>query len=150
VNKGGFKTDEKGNNMNYALWLSRNGNIQGGFETGSGKNFQVTSPTKYNDGNWDYVVLSYDGSVLRLDIDGKQLSTKNTNGEMPDTTGTQPLRIGANSLDESKFYSGRVDEVRVWNRGSTDSEISQIYTNGAFNTIGQIVYLEVPKLFFIE
>ena len=141
VNKGGFNSEDMGKNMNYGIWLSKNGNIQGGFETESGKNFQVSSPAKYNDGKWHYVLLSYNGSSLRLDIDGKQVSTKNTNGAVPDTTGEQPLRIGANSLVKDKFYSGSIDEVRVWNRGLTNEEISQIYSNGTFNATGQ---------FFIE
>ncbi|HSE99671.1 MAG TPA: LamG-like jellyroll fold domain-containing protein, partial [Nitrososphaeraceae archaeon] len=82
VNKGGFNTDEKGQNMNYGIWFSVDGTISGGFETESGEDFEVKSTAKYNDGKWHYVLLSYDGSLLRLDIDGKkQISTtKNTNG----------------------------------------------------------------------
>jgi hypothetical protein len=143
VNKGGFNTDEKGENMNYGIWFSPDGTISGGFETESGENFEVKSTAKYNNGKWHYVLLSYDGSLLRLDIDGeKQISTtKNTNGAIPDTTGEQPLRIGANSLDESKFFTGNIDEVRVWNRGLTDKEISEIYMNNAFDSNGLVVYL---------
>ncbi|HEX6294026.1 MAG TPA: LamG-like jellyroll fold domain-containing protein, partial [Nitrososphaeraceae archaeon] len=144
VNKGGFNTDEKGENMNYGIWFSVDGTISGGFETESGEDFEVKSTAKYNDGKWHYVLLSYDGSLLRLDIDGKkQVSpTKNTNRVIPDTTGDQPLRIGANSLDESKFFTGNIDEVRVWNRGLTDEEISEIYTNNIFDSNGQIIYLD--------
>jgi hypothetical protein len=145
VNKGGFNTDEKGENMNYGIWFSVDGTISGGFETESGEDFEVKSTAKYNDRKWHYVLLSYDGSLLRLDIDGeKQISTttKNTNHAIPDTTGEQPLRIGANSLDKSKFFTGNIDEVRVWDRGLTDKEISEIYANNAFDSKGQIVYLD--------
>jgi hypothetical protein len=130
VNKGGFNTDEEGKNMNYGIWLSRTGTVQGGFEIESGENFEVNSTAKYNDGKWHFILLSYNGFLLRLDIDGKkQISTtKQTNGAIPDTTGEQPLRIGANSLEEDKFFTGYIDEVRVWNRGLTDEEITQIYS----------------------
>ena len=103
-----FNTEEKGENMNYGIWLSRNGTVQGGFETESGENFEVNSTARYNDGKWHFILLSYNGSLLRLDIDGeKQVSTtKHTNGAIPDTTGEQPLRIGANSLEEDKFFTG--------------------------------------------
>ena len=142
VNKGGFNTDKKGENMNYGIWFSTDGTIFGGFETESGEDFEVKSISKYNDGRWHYVLLSYNGSLLRLDIDGeKQKSTtKNTNGAIPDTTGEQPLRIGANSLDKSKFFTGNIDEVRIWDRGLTDKEISKIYTKNTFDSKGQIVY----------
>ncbi len=149
VNKGGFNNEDKGKNMNYGIWLSRNGNIQGGFEDEDGEVFEVTSPTRYNDGKWHYVLLSYNGSLLRLDIDEKQVSSKYTNGAIPDTKGDQPLRIGANSLDEDKFYIGKVDEVRVWNRGLTNSEIAEIYSNGTFNTIGQVIYQDFKNIFNI-
>ncbi|HSF49754.1 MAG TPA: LamG-like jellyroll fold domain-containing protein [Nitrososphaeraceae archaeon] len=142
VNKGGFNSEEEGDNMNYGIWFSKNGNIQGGFETESGENLQVSSSAKYNDGKWYFILLSYDGSILRLDIDGKQISTKNTNGAIPDSTGKEPLRIGANSLENDKYFTGYIDEVRVWNRGLTDKEISQIYANNTFNSKGQVVYLD--------
>ena len=141
VNKGGFNTDKRGKNMNYGIWLSKNGTIQGGFETESGENYEVNSTIKYNDGKWHFILLSYDGTLLRLYIDEeKQISTTNTNGAIPDTTGDQPLRIGANSLEEDKFFTGYVDEVRIWNRGLTDSEITQIYSNDTFDIIGQVIY----------
>jgi hypothetical protein len=50
----------------------KNGNVQGELETKSGENLQVSSSVKYNDEKWHFVLLSYNGSVLRLDIDGKQ------------------------------------------------------------------------------
>ena len=147
VNKGGFNNEDKGENMNYGIWLSTNGNITGGFEDEDGEVFEVTSPARYNDGKWHYVLLSYNGSLLRLDIDGKQVSSKYTNGAIPDTAGDQPLRIGANSLDEDKFYSGKVDEVRIWNRGLTNFEIAEIYSNDTFNTIGQVLYQDFKNNF---
>jgi Concanavalin A-like lectin/glucanases superfamily/Calcineurin-like phosphoesterase len=149
VNKGGFNTDEKGQNMNYGIWLSTNGNVQGGFENEDGEVFEVTSNLRYNDGKWHYILLSYDGILLRLYVDGKQVSTKPTNGVIPDTTGDQPLRIGANSLDEDKFFIGDIDEVRVWNKGLTNSEIVEISSKGTFNTIGQIYYEDFKNIFNI-
>jgi hypothetical protein len=146
MNKGGFNSEKESENMNYGIWFSKDGTIQGGFETRSGENFQVNSTAKYNDGKWHYVLLSYNGSLLRLDIDGeKQISTKQTNNAIPDTTGEQPLRLGANSLEENKFFTGYIDEVRLWNRGLTDEEISDIYTRNNFSLSDQIVYQDFNK-----
>jgi hypothetical protein len=149
VNKGGFNNEDKGKNMNYGIWLSKNGNVQGGFENEDGEVFEVTSTTRYNDGKWHYILLSYDGILLRLYVDGKQVSAKYIGGVIPDKNGDQPLRIGANSLDEDKFFSGKVDEVRLWNRGLTNSEIAEIYSNGTFNTIGQVYYQDFKNIFNI-
>ena len=140
VNKGGFNSDEKGENMNYGIWISEEGEIHGGFESKLGEDFLVQSSTKkYNDGKWHFVLLSYDGNLLRLDIDGKEIDSQNTEKVIPDNTGDQPLRIGANSLDKDKFYTGNIDEIRIFNKGLTTEEIRSIYEDYAFNK-GQIFY----------
>ncbi len=141
VNKGGFDSEKIGNNMNYGIWLSTNGAIYGGFETESGDNFEVNSTANYIDNKWHYALLTYNGTFLRLDIDSKQISTKNTNGAIPDNTGIQPLRIGANSLRDNKFFTGEIDEVRIWNNGLTDVELGRIYNNYTFDEKNQISYL---------
>ena len=145
VNKGGFNSDEEGKNMNYGFWFSSNGIIQGGFETKSGEYFAVNSTEKYNDGKWHFVLLAYDGNLLKLDIDGKEVSTKITGEALPDNTGTQPLRIGANSLEEDKFFNGALDQVRIWNRSLTASEISNASNNNISSSINPIVYLDFKE-----
>ncbi|HLN36084.1 MAG TPA: metallophosphoesterase, partial [Nitrososphaeraceae archaeon] len=77
--------------------------------------------------------------------DGKEVSTKVTGGALPDNTGTQPLRIGANSLEEDKFFNGAVDEIRVWNRSLNASEISNLSNNNISNSIDPIVYLDFKE-----
>jgi hypothetical protein len=94
-------------------------------------------------------LLSYDGIFLNLYVDGKKVSVKYIGGVIPDKNGDQPLRIGANSLDEDKFFNGKVDEVRLWNGGLTNSEIAEIYSKGTFNTIGQIYYQDFKNIFNI-
>ena len=55
---------------------------------------------------------------------------------LPDTSGNQPLRIGANSLSVGDIFVGDIDEVGVWNRAiggvSNPNEIPNLMNN---NTI---------------
>ena len=141
VNKGGFNTDEKGENMNYGIWISEDGEVHGGFETDSGEDFKVFSKQKYNDDQWHFVLLSFNGTLLKLDINGKEVDSKKIKKEIPDINGEQPLRIGANSLDKDKFFTGSIDEVRIYDRGLTEEEIQRIYQKNDFNLNGQISYL---------
>jgi predicted phosphodiesterase len=142
VNKGGSGTDTAGRNMNYGIWMTSAERIQAGFETGPGTNYFATSPASYNDGKWHYAVVTYDGSTAaRLYIDGVQVSSISTSGAIPDKTGTQPVRIGANSLSLNGFFIGNVDEVRVWNRALSSTETADAYNNGVFSTSGQVIYL---------
>ncbi len=141
VNKGGMNTDEQGMNLNYGLWINEENGVAGGFEAESGEDFILASSDKFNDGNWHYVVLTFNGTSLFLYVDGKLQGNLTSIEEAPDQTGDQPLRIGANSLNEDKFFTGDVDEIRVWNRGLNTSEVENSYGNNEFNTTGQKLFL---------
>jgi hypothetical protein len=149
VNKGGIGSDSKGFNMNYGIWMTDDETIRAGFEDSFGVPYVVespgfkesVSPNLYNLYEWHYVVVTYDGSLLKLYIDGVQIANELVFGATPDNTGTQPVRVGANSAAPDGFFIGHVDEVRIWNRTLTDSEIADAYNNGVFNTNGQILYV---------
>jgi len=141
VNKGGMGSDETGMNMNYGLWITDNNEVEGGFEATSGDNFFVKTPNKYNDGKWHHAAVTYNGSAVSLYVDGKQIGKLATNNATIDNTGTQPLRIGANSLNLDKFFTGDIDEIRLWDRPLTLSEVEKAYTENKFNTTGQVFLL---------
>jgi hypothetical protein len=138
VNKGGFNTSTS--RLNYGMWLTSNGNLRGGFEESTGTDIFVTSPNRYNDGNWHYAVVTYDGSVLRLYVDGQQVASLNTNA-IP-ATDTMPLTIGKNSSSNSRYFIGDIDEVRVYNRALSAQEVSDAY-NGTFTNYGLLVHLDM-------
>jgi len=140
VNKGGHGVDIPGNNMNYGVWIGDNGKLRTGFENLRGVDTTATSTFQNNDGKWHYVVSTFEGDMLRLYVDGSQVARKLGNG-FPDDTGNQPLRVGANSLRLDGFFEGEIDEVRVWDRALTTQEIEDQYSNGIFDTNGQLVYL---------
>ena len=83
VNKGGSGSETAGRNMNYGIWMNSAEKIQAGFETSAGADFYVTSPLTYNDDQWHYAVVTYDGSAatLRLYIDGVLVASKSTSAE---------------------------------------------------------------------
>ena len=141
VNKGGMNTDEEGKNLNYGFWINEENGLAGGFETAAGEDFIIQSREKYNDGNWHHGALTFNGSALFLFVDGKPIGNKLFINETPDNTGTQPLRIGANSLNEDKFFTGDVDEIRLWNRALNMSEIENGYLENKFNPTGQVLFL---------
>ena len=78
VNKGGFGADSSGNNMNYGIWMTSSEKLQGGFETSSGSNRYATSPSSFNNGQWHHGVVTFDGSIVRLYVDGVQVGTRTT------------------------------------------------------------------------
>ena len=142
VNKGGLGSESSAQNMNYGIWMTSTENIRAGFETSSAADHYVTSPNSFNDGQWHYAVVTYDGSNVRLYIDGAQVGTKSTSGASPETSGTKPLRIGANSrvTPPGNFFTGEVDEVRVWNNAKTAQQVTDAFV-GTITTSGQVLYI---------
>ncbi len=140
VNKGGTGSELPGKNVNYGIWFTSEERLRAGFESADGTDYYVTHQNTYSDGNWHYVVLTYDGSALRLYLDGTQLGWRPISA-VPETSGTMPLRIGANSQAESGYFNGQLDEIRVWNRTVSASEVSSQYQLGTFNTNGMLVYI---------
>jgi hypothetical protein len=118
--------------------------LQAGFEAVGGADQFVTSPNTYNDGQWHYAVVTYDGSNLILFIDGAQVSTKSISGSSPETSGTKPVRVGANSrvTPPGNFFTGEVDEVRVWNDDLTAQQIADAFAGTSFNTAEQVLHLQ--------
>jgi hypothetical protein len=143
VTKTGLGKDTAGDNLNYGIWLTPSNRLRAGFENMNGSDFYTQSTQMYNDSKWHFAAVAYDGSVLRLNIDGIQVreSILPRDGAIPDNTGTRPLRIGANAYSDKDFFVGNIDEVRVWNRGLTGTEIANGYRTGIFNTTGQVVHL---------
>jgi hypothetical protein len=143
VNKGGVGSDSAGQNLNYGIWMTSTEQIKAGFETSSGADQFVTSVNTYSDGQWHYVVVTNDGSTLKLYVDGVQVATKSTSSATPESVGTKPVRVGANSrvTPPGNFFTGEVDEVRVWNDDLTSQQVSDAFAGIDFTTGKQVLYL---------
>jgi len=143
VNKGGAGSDSSGQNLNYGIWMTSTEKVKAGFETSSGADQYITSLNSYNDGKWHYAVVTYGGSSIVLYVDGVQVGTKSAFGASPETSGTKPVRIGANSrvTPPGNFFTGEVDEVRVWNDDLTVQQIADTFAGTSFNTAEQVLFL---------
>jgi len=78
---------------------------------------------------WTHLASTYDGTTLKLFVNGSQAASTPVPGAIAASTGA--LRIGGNSL-WGEFFQGRIDEVRVYSRALSASEIG----NGLNTAIG--------------
>ena len=70
---------------------------------------------------WTHLAATYDGTTLRLFVNGTQVGSRAVSGALLTSSGV--LRIGGNSL-WGEYFAGRIDEVRIYNRALTQSEIA--------------------------
>jgi fibronectin type 3 domain-containing protein len=76
-------------------------------------------------GTWSHVALTFDGTSVRLYVNGTLVSTTAAAGSLITSTGA--LRIGGNNI-WGEYFSGLIDEVRVYNRALSAAEIQQDMT----------------------
>ena len=69
---------------------------------------------------WSYLTETYDGSTLRLYVNGTQVASTAHTGTI--ATSTNPLQIGGDSL-YGQYFAGLIDEVRVYNVALTAAQI---------------------------
>jgi Concanavalin A-like lectin/glucanases superfamily/Bacterial Ig domain len=89
---------------------------------------------------WTHLAGTYDGSQLKMYVNGSLRQTVNVTGSM--TVSDGPLRIGGNSVYSGEFFAGLIDEVRLYNRALALAEI-QINMNSPINAPASIVNRQV-------
>lgn len=99
--------------------------------------FRSANAINYSDGNWHNMVITYDSSrtniynrtavsIDNVDIAHSTFSQSSTTI----TTSTANLNIGARTGYGFYEWNGKLDEVAIWNRTLTPTEITEIYNNG--------------------
>jgi hypothetical protein len=89
----------------------------------------ATSPTQLNSGQWYHLVGTYDGENVKLYVGGTLVATTPTTGSIHAIA--SPVTIGASNLIGS-FFSGKIDDVTLWNRALSLSEIKSLYDASNF------------------
>jgi glucose/arabinose dehydrogenase/chitodextrinase len=110
----------KGNDNYYLMASSccQSRPAVGGIFGGSYAHAYGTSTLAAN--TWTHVAATYDGSMLRLYVNGVQVGSQAKTGAL--TPSTSPLSIGGDSL-YGQYFTGRIDEVRVYNAALSASQI---------------------------
>ncbi|MGI9517786.1 MAG: LamG domain-containing protein [Pirellulaceae bacterium] len=79
--------------------------------------------------DWHHIVMRRSGSDLDIFVDNSSIIQTTAAGSVTPTT--NHLLIGERDGGSQSFpLNGLVDEVAFWNRGLSDSDISQLYNNG--------------------
>ena len=122
-----------GNNCctgSYGLYTGAQGGLE--FYVASSQTTYVISPdagTGVWDGSWHNVIGTFDGSTVRLYVDGREVGTGSPDST-PITYGmptSNDLVIGNYPWCAGLAFSGSIDEVKVFNRALGATEIHIAY-----------------------
>ena len=111
---------ERSGGLVYALYASDQASHPNTYINIGGSDFESTGPTALPLNVWNNLAATYDGSALRVYINGVQVSSRPVAGSLLSSTGA--LRIGGNSV-WGEYFQGLIDEVRIYSRVLTAAEI---------------------------
>jgi len=114
--------EEGSGGLSYGLYAGDTGGHPAAFirSTGNSGDTDATGSAVLPLNTWVHVATTYDGATLRTYVGGQQVAATSTTGAIE--TSTEPLRIGGNSI-WGEYFSGAIDEVRIYNRALTAAEI---------------------------
>ncbi|MFZ4398529.1 MAG: LamG-like jellyroll fold domain-containing protein [Bacteroidales bacterium] len=121
-----------------SYYYSNNGaNIWGDGWTNQGganiSNGGWTNSILINDDKWHMVTAVYDYSGVKLFCDNQLiLETSFTNGIPNSCTTNQDVYFGNNMDNYYPFYSGKIDDTRIYNRALNTLEIDSLYHIGGW------------------
>lgn len=89
------------------------------------ENLLLTPAPVTQAGKWHFIVGTYDGSTMRLYVDGVQAAETPATGDI--TPSSSDLIIGQNSDNGEDIYKGIVDDIRIYNRALSPAEIGELF-----------------------
>ena len=113
--------DNNATNMVYVLYANRNTSVPNAEITNGTSVRAANGTSQVPAGAWTHLAATYDGAVLRLYMNGNEVSQLATAGSIALSTGQ--LWIGANNVWGERF-AGLIDEIRIYNRPLSASEIT--------------------------
>jgi hypothetical protein len=114
ANGQGLCAKRDGSNNGFDFTTTGNGKIQFSVDTGAGNDKKATSSTQLNSGTWYHVAGTYDGTNLKIYIDGALEATTANSG---DWTNGESIYMG--SLKSTAYMGGKIDDFRFSNIART-------------------------------
>jgi hypothetical protein len=112
-------------NRQYGMWLSQFGtskiyrNLNG---VVSQDNVNISTPWQVN--AWNYIMLVYNGSTIKIYLNGVQVHNENASGNITQTNSN--VFIGGEP-SQSYFFNGRIASSQIYNRALSAQEVLQNY-----------------------
>ncbi|HPW65626.1 MAG TPA: carboxypeptidase regulatory-like domain-containing protein [Salinivirgaceae bacterium] len=144
-----YQVFNSSNKWSYSIWFSTSNLDVGFFSAGSPSfmkficldsnnkirvelNYYITFdnplPSNFLNNTWHLLTVTSDGTYLKYYIDGNLQDNKSTNSYWPNHANFRIGFFAYNNMGTSqRYYNGHFDNVRIYNRALTQSEIMEIF-----------------------
>lgn len=116
----------KGWNIFYNKRNNKSNRIQFRIRIGNKSKQAVLNEPQNWLNNWHFIAVTYDGVSMKLYVDqGTPSASKSQTGNI--NTTSNPVTIA--NRDNDQYFSGNLDEIKIWNSALSTTEIGSIYSN---------------------
>jgi hypothetical protein len=126
-----MKTNQTDNHFMYRITVNLDGGISTAFNNYNNGHGIAYS---FNLNTWYFIASTFDGTTLKTYANGSLIDSAAFSTTI--TTNQMPLTIGADFVGDQEFFNGKIDEVRIYNRALSDTEIGALYKNGCVKPKG--------------
>jgi hypothetical protein len=95
---------------------------------------------------WYHLAVTYNGSRLKFYLNGKLMQQLNADGALQ-LSENNNFTIGKNPSQNSHYFKGKIDEIRVFNECLSDTHIQQMVYQEITNNNGLVTGITIPKNF---
>ncbi|KAF0196647.1 MAG: hypothetical protein FD166_2249 [Bacteroidetes bacterium] len=119
----------RGSSQGFYMIQLNNGTVECRFQNSAGTLYEYVAPANTVIPQiWQHFAWIYDGTAVKLYVNGILKGSKNATGSF--TAIDIPFTIGRSILGSLDFYwCGRTDEVSVWSKALTQTEIQDMMDN---------------------
>ena len=94
--------------------------------TGCGRDvFVAVDSVSLNSGAWHFVVLTYDGNEIKAYANGELIASRAVEDSF--VANSSDLYIGKDIPEVTEYFSGAMDDLRIYNRALSAAEVKALY-----------------------
>lgn len=126
------KWNDADNSQNSYQFKASQTELRLGVRNSSDTQTSVSVAASLSTSTWYYFIVTYNSSsgATKFYQDGSQLGTTQTSATGgPKDTATS-LVVGRDAVDGTNYYDGIVDEMGMWSRELSSSEVTELYNGG--------------------
>lgn len=115
----------------YFIEISKDCSIRFGIRDGTKNIFDLRTPDySFNNDEWTFIAATWTGDIAKIYVNGVSVSEVKASGIM--CSSGEDLQIGLNALPQQanpRFFSGSIDEFRLYSRALVHKEIIDLFTS---------------------
>jgi len=119
----------------YGVGLTQTGQVHTGFKTtscttGQGWDISITIDTLHLN-TWYHLVVTIENNIVKTYLNSTIISTYPYIGSLVLCTANSELSFGREFSSSDNHYYGKLDDIGIWNRALSQSEITELYQTKA-------------------